>query len=119
MDEIEEGYRALAAAQDDEDRQFAAAVRDRRAGGKPVPIYGRSVYEDGTPLVTWECPRCAQTGAGTGLSIADKGFGLHWKSNECTRRLRERAVLTNEHVSEAIRKTFDGTAETIKVDWRS
>lgn len=30
----------------------------------------------------------------------------------------EIAVLSNPHVSDAIKATFDGTAETVEVDWR-
>lgn len=31
----------------------------------------------------------------------------------------EIAVLKNPHVSEAIRETFEGTAETVERDWRN
>lgn len=42
----------------------------------------------------------------------------HWSSDGGEVTDEEAAVLANEHVSAAIKATFDGTAETVEKDWK-
>jgi hypothetical protein len=58
--------------------------------GAGMPTWRSTRYEDGTPLWEWTCPRCGDTGAATGASLAYLHFrAYHWKSAKCTRRMRE------------------------------
>ena len=50
--------------------------------------YWLDTHEDGTRITKWRCARCHSTGGATGAALARIYFGLHWKSDECTKALR-------------------------------